>query len=95
MSSRLHTSTLVDNFASRLTVAMGSLLFPLMAYLGMEDLKERALWQVTLSLFAGSGVWMNLCFLATQTRRVGEVLSREHLFHHGYGERWPPFFSHY
>jgi hypothetical protein len=80
---------------------MVSPLSPVMAYLCMEDLKERALWQVTISLFAGSGVWMTLCFLATQTRGIGEVLgpskwpSREHLFHHGDGEGWPSFFSHH
>jgi len=82
-------------------VAMGSPLSPLMAYLCMEDLKERALWQVTLSLLAGSGVRMTPCFLATRTRRVGEVLGpsrwslREHLFHCGDGEGWLPFFLHY
>jgi len=40
----------------------------------MEDLKERALWEVTLSLLSGSGVWMTPCFLDTWTRGVGEVL---------------------
>jgi len=60
----------------------------------MEDLKERALWQVTLSLLSGSGVWMTPCFLATWARGVGEVLGPskwplwEHLFHCGDGERW-------
>jgi hypothetical protein len=53
---------------------MGSPPSAVIANLCMEDLKEKALWQVTLSLFAASAVWMTPCFLATQTRKVEEVL---------------------